>query len=1111
MADVREFICGARTWPELATITYEYGGAAALNEIHLAAALSRLAKMDLATSQQQLHQQQQQFQASRGASQHANLQPPSSSGSLGPRGMPRGASMARRPGLVPPAAPQRGVAAPGAPGWGAPRALPLSDLGSSPLRSAPSTPPPGLGPAAATAAASRLASSSHRAGTANIGYGARALAQPLPAASAEELFVELLEALARRCGGLDNGTRPAATAAAASTASSGGASRVGSREFGRAAVAAEAAPPPPARVLANATWGAARILLEVWPPLQSAASSGAAPRHPTAVRPGASAAPLAELGPGLFSVTIPPATGPGPSPGPGPGAALQLRRRATAALRALLARVPEAADSLEPQHISNLLYSVARLAEQLPEVLQADGGSGTGGGGGSNGVAAAAETAAVVGAERPPALPRVGIATRRLVATLLDVSLSKLASFGPQALSNSLYAVAVLGVPPPQAWLSAWLDAAGGQLPRADPQHIANMLWALARLGCDPGDPWVVRALQAAALKAPAFTTQGLCNTLWGLAKLNSVAYDAVKARALMPLLTGLGSAARECDGQDVANGMWALARLHMRLPPQLPLSSAPPTPAPGFDGPSPSPQQQQHQKQQQQQGSPASASASAIRETLRSAGHRLLEASSRHLHAYSPQQLANASWAAGVLGLSPAPDWTAQFWPAAQAALPAMRTEELVAAAMASARLGLQPPDQFLAAMLELTSQAMIQQGEQEQAAAGAAAADCDPRVVGSADVGGCGGGSGGGPAAGAQTRFQATGRALSSLLWCVEAWGVRVPVAWTSCVLGRLEALAAAGALEPAALATALQAMARMGLRPDAVVAGWTRRVLGAFLATAAGLGEGEGEPAGASAVLVSEGRAPVRLRPAGRSGGGSGPTAVGGGLDARCARMLLWSLARLRCQVPDDVAGAFALAASECDSPAASSAGFGGLGAMAASSAVQSAIGADGKLVGGGKLAVLPAVAMAAAGGASALDAPGAQGRESGKVTGVGEEGEGGKGARNVCVALWALARLSSRPKKAVMQRLARRATADVSLASESELSTLIRAFAALGFRPGAGFRRAAEARAVCLAPALSEEQVASLLASCSGLKWRLSEGALAALRGASRRDISASVLR
>ncbi|GLC74926.1 hypothetical protein PLESTF_001573800 [Pleodorina starrii] len=1054
--------------------------------------------MDLATSQQQLHQQQQQFQASRGASQHANLQPPSSSGSLGPRGMPRGASMvppapprdsaangqtdawsdryppapatsappagqylgpappplpvqARRPGLVPPAAPQRGVAAPGAPGWGAPRALPLSDLGSSPLRSAPSTPPPGLGPAAATAAASRLASSSHRAGTANIGYGARALAQPLPAASAEELFVELLEALARRCGGLDNGTRPAATAAAASTASSGGASRVGSREFGRAAVAAEAAPPPPARVLANATWG------------------------------------------------------------PGPGAALQLRRRATAALRALLARVPEAADSLEPQHISNLLYSVARLAEQLPEVLQADGGSGTGGGGGSNGVAAAAETAAVVGAERPPALPRVGIATRRLVATLLDVSLSKLASFGPQALSNSLYAVAVLGVPPPQAWLSAWLDAAGGQLPRADPQHIANMLWALARLGCDPGDPWVVRALQAAALKAPAFTTQGLCNTLWGLAKLNSVAYDAVKARALMPLLTGLGSAARECDGQDVANGMWALARLHMRLPPQLPLSSAPPTPAPGFDGPSPSPQQQQHQKQQQQQGSPASASASAIRETLRSAGHRLLEASSRHLHAYSPQQLANASWAAGVLGLSPAPDWTAQFWPAAQAALPAMRTEELVAAAMASARLGLQPPDQFLAAMLELTSQAMIQQGEQEQAAAGAAAADCDPRVVGSADVGGCGGGSGGGPAAGAQTRFQATGRALSSLLWCVEAWGVRVPVAWTSCVLGRLEALAAAGALEPAALATALQAMARMGLRPDAVVAGWTRRVLGAFLATAAGLGEGEGEPAGASAVLVSEGRAPVRLRPAGRSGGGSGPTAVGGGLDARCARMLLWSLARLRCQVPDDVAGAFALAASECDSPAASSAGFGGLGAMAASSAVQSAIGADGKLVGGGKLAVLPAVAMAAAGGASALDAPGAQGRESGKVTGVGEEGEGGKGARNVCVALWALARLSSRPKKAVMQRLARRATADVSLASESELSTLIRAFAALGFRPGAGFRRAAEARAVCLAPALSEEQVASLLASCSGLKWRLSEGALAALRGASRRDISASVLR
>jgi hypothetical protein len=77
-----------------------------------------------------------------------------------------------------------------------------------------------------------------------------------------------------------------------------------------------------------------------------------------------------------------------------------------------------------------------------------------------------------------------------------------------QALSNSLYTVALLGIPPPRPWLRTWLDAAAVQLPRADPQHIANMLWALARLRCDPGDPWVVRALQSAALKAPAFTTQ---------------------------------------------------------------------------------------------------------------------------------------------------------------------------------------------------------------------------------------------------------------------------------------------------------------------------------------------------------------------------------------------------------------------------------------------------------------------------------------------------------------------------------------------------------------------------------------------------------------------------
>jgi hypothetical protein len=59
----------------------------------------------------------------------------------------------------------------------------------------------------------------------------------------------------------------------------------------------------------------------------------------------------------------------------------------------------------------------------------------------------------------------------------------------PQGLANSLYAVAVLGLAPSDAWMDAALDAfaarcnAGG----AEPQHVANVLWALARVSFYPG------------------------------------------------------------------------------------------------------------------------------------------------------------------------------------------------------------------------------------------------------------------------------------------------------------------------------------------------------------------------------------------------------------------------------------------------------------------------------------------------------------------------------------------------------------------------------------------------------------------------------------------------
>ena len=77
-----------------------------------------------------------------------------------------------------------------------------------------------------------------------------------------------------------------------------------------------------------------------------------------------------------------------------------------------------------------------------------------------------------------------------------------------QALSNSLYKLALLRAPPPPAWSSAWAAAFAAVALRADAQPIANGLWATAALGLRAeGRVWEA-ALRAAALKAPAVTVQ---------------------------------------------------------------------------------------------------------------------------------------------------------------------------------------------------------------------------------------------------------------------------------------------------------------------------------------------------------------------------------------------------------------------------------------------------------------------------------------------------------------------------------------------------------------------------------------------------------------------------
>ncbi|GLI61183.1 hypothetical protein VaNZ11_003475 [Volvox africanus] len=1178
---ITQLITRAQTWADLATITCQCGGASALNEIHLSAALNRLAKMNLTVATGLPRQHQQELQTLEPFSEVRARHLPGNYGLQGnslPISSPPDASSlipGRRDMYAFP--PPASTPLPGTPTLsriGLSQSLILTKLPSHgctlSAQQAPSTGPwMGIGPPpldlklrnaghrvpisasgplhspeAEPAGAMRVGAQQQQhaalqSGTltaTSIALAAQSARGPVPArpaASPEELCVELLEALACRGGGAPIGHASSAPAENTleenQTADCNGRCGTGAGtghgksvspyrvatcggRTGFANLAAVATPSPPsplpltARVVANATWSAARLVMQLWPRHPSSATEEAALPPPWRARSDVSGSRVANAGFESQGLSQDSATRPGWVVGS--KASPTLQRRSCAALRALLALMVDSAPFMEPQHLSNMLYTVARLAARLPEVLESPGGGDSDSSdresSSHRGSAHAVETPQVTAADAAGVL-RGGHLALRLMEVLLDASLPKLSSFGPQALSNSLYAVACVNIPPPQSWLRAWLNVSAGKLLRADPQHIANILWALARLGYDPGDPWIMTALQASTLKAPAFTTQGLCNTLWALAKMGFTADSAVKVRALLPLASALGSAARECDGQDVANGMWSIARLHMRIQP-----FQPPVWGTGGSG--------------SQEGSAALSltissspestkerSLAEARDVLQAAGRKLLRASSRHLNTYNSQQLANTCWATAALGLQPPPDWEPQFWPAALAALPAMRTEELVATAMASARIQLQPPDQWLEAVFKLTSQAMLPQSSLPQQL--------------SAVEGVAFGGAGGLPLR-SQTRIQATARALASILWCVSTWGVRVPVAWTAAVLGQLEAQAGDRTLEPAALATALQAMARMGLNADAIIAGWTARVVESVVVSAAanvnastadrktadlvtrikvcceltagtegvdadahlkhgGSNGAKGAPNGQE-VLGGARLAVEAAKMRQRLFGGDCVTKEVDDLDGRCARMILWSLARLRCQMSDQVAGRLALKALESDTmmlaPAVKAETVQFPEASEEQAEAEAGQGAGNRRRRRGLFRASRGAELGAGGTDEARCL-----QESERI-----------GARNVCVVLWALASTSSRPSPDVMRQLTLRAAMEMKSASDSELLTIVRSFAALGFRPGARFRRAAEDRIVRLAPSLTREQVAAVSIWCARLQWRLSKDVCEVLR-------------
>ncbi|GLI64662.1 hypothetical protein VaNZ11_007990, partial [Volvox africanus] len=156
----------------------------------------------------------------------------------------------------------------------------------------------------------------------------------------------------------------------------------------------------------------------------------------------------------------------------------------------------------------------------------------------------------------PPPLEWIHRLTTQLPVSLFD-------SFPPQALSNSLWALARLGYQPPAVWLGAVAGASERRLESFTTPELVNLLWAFAVLRHNPGRSWMAGALGLLRDRATGMSPQDVSTLCWSLA--------VMKVRPGLPLLQRLVARAlavrRVMGPQSLVNTLWGLSRLRVQLP----------------------------------------------------------------------------------------------------------------------------------------------------------------------------------------------------------------------------------------------------------------------------------------------------------------------------------------------------------------------------------------------------------------------------------------------------------------------------------------------------------------------------------------------------------------
>jgi hypothetical protein len=235
--------------------------------------------------------------------------------------------------------------------------------------------------------------------------------------------------------------------------------------------------------------------------------------------------------------------------------------------QACLRAMKQAAPQLDNHAVSNCLWAICTLhevegtaARRAHDSIVHDHNSAVDalvdaashGAGSMNGLAVASCCWAIVGINRDLPMPLVHAVTQTA------------SQMNPQCLSNSLSAIAKASPPPSRALdnaCQALKTAAFKCVPHMNAQDISAMWWALARMGHQPRGILQRSLRRAVGSKAGDMSPKNLANVLWAMARMGveSVPQPAAIMRALIAVMPSMNS-------QDVANVVWGLGALPLKV-----------------------------------------------------------------------------------------------------------------------------------------------------------------------------------------------------------------------------------------------------------------------------------------------------------------------------------------------------------------------------------------------------------------------------------------------------------------------------------------------------------------------------------------------------------------